>query len=160
LVLRRLSLLQNSTIRIELADPGSASLRALATSLIPTGSGKPTRQSCRMARPAVAAIGGQPEAYEHKWFQPKSLRTSSSDTCADLADIPLPTELIGPTFAKTRQEAEARRLEQEAEILRNIYDNNLQLVQGLEELRATRDLSHRGQAAHKSASTRILATNN
>ena len=121
LALRRLSGIQNSTIRIELADADSASLRLLANRLNLTGK----------------ASGDDAAPDSPRWFAGPTLSAPARPTrVADLADTPFPAGLTGPTFADARQAAEKRRLEQEEDILRNIYDRNLQLVEGLKELRA------------------------
>jgi hypothetical protein len=139
LALRRLSWIQNSTIRIELADADSTSLRVLANRLNLTGSGSGEDTFSKGGEAWVAAASvGQPEAYSPTWFAGPTLSAPARPTrVADLANSPFPTAWTGPTFADARQAAEKRRLEQEEEILRNIFDRNLQLVEKLEELRAT-----------------------
>jgi hypothetical protein len=120
-VLRRLSWNPNSTIRIALADPDSASLRVLANRLALIGDGNGAGQECfaptRSAGPNLSAPVRQ-------------------TTVVELATAPFSAALTGPTFAEVKQAEDKRRLEQEGEILRSIYDHNLQLVAGLGKLRA------------------------
>jgi hypothetical protein len=130
LALRRISALQQATIRIELADTDLASLQLLANRLSIAASGG--------GGVAVHKAGDGGDAAADKIRPNPILRLAARPTqIADLADAPFPAAWAGPTFADTMQADQQRRLEQEEEILHSIFDRNLELVQKLGEFQAT-----------------------
>ena len=133
LALRRLSALQNATIRIELADSDSASLRLLANRLHLTASGGGDAALANTGGGGPPAASMDPrgtDAGQRSANPPLSLAQRPTQV-VDLAEAPFPAAWAGPTFADTMQADQKRRRAQEEEILRTIFDRNLELVEKL-----------------------------
>ena len=99
--MRQLGWKRGATIRVELADP------TWPYRLLPASPGLAAECSCETGE-----------------------NLGRHTSVADFADVPLPPEAFGPTFEERRRKEEERRKRQEAEVLQQIFEDNLSLHQG------------------------------